>query len=226
MMSSVVRDPAQVIDTTGTAKLKKIVAASGDLEADMKAAHAQCLKAYAARRVARKSSKDATLEALRVAYGTYLAASACKTATLDFLTIAGLSSSQKTSSLLLNTVIKVAITADRRQASRFAAVIKLAISGGTTVNKFTAFVKSKGGVTNCVKLYRKAMSISTPTSTVAASQKASIEMSYGGPAVEKALRAVFKIAEASKKTLKRQAIIAVSPDGSCKLLEVRRMPEP
>ena len=226
MKSSVTLDPSQELDATETAKLKKIVAASGDLEADMKAAHAQCLKAYAARKVARKNSKDATLEALRVAYGTYLAASASKAAKLDFLKVAGLSSSQKTSSLLLNTVIKVAITADRRQASRFAAVIKLAIIGGTTVKNFTVFVKFKGGVTKCVKLYRKATAISTPAPQAAASQIASVEMGYGSPSVEKALTAVFGMAEASAKTLKRQAIIAVSPDGSCKLLEVRGMPKP
>ena len=226
MKSSTKRDVAEELDATEKAKLKKIVAASDDLEVNMKAAHAQCRKVYAARRAARKNVDAATLEALRIAYGTYAAASTSKAATLGFLKAAGLSLSPKTSSRLLNTVIKTAISSDRRRTSWFATVIKSAIRHGVAVQDFDKFVKSEGGVTKCVELYRKAAAVPKPKPKAATPQLAVVEMSYGSPAVEKALEDALAKAKKLAKTLKRQAIIAVSRDGSCELMEVRGMPKP
>lgn len=129
MKSSTDFDVAETLDATEEAALKKIIAASGDLEVNMKAAHAQCREAYQARKAARKNSREATLEALRVAYGVYLSASVNPTVSLEFLKAEGLSLSPKTSSLLLNTVIKAAVTTEYLGHNNRSAVLMGGLSG-------------------------------------------------------------------------------------------------
>ena len=219
------QDSSHELDSTETAKLKKIIADSTDLEHDMKAAHAQCRQAFAARKTARRNSKEATLKALKIAFGTYLAASVSKDSKLKFLKAAGLQSPLNTSSMLLNTVIKVTITEDRRRASYFAAVIKFAIRSGVDVEKFSGFVNANGGITKCVRLYRLATA-TKPVVSAGVQIPASVAMSISNPTVEKALSEAVAKAQSMAKKIKRQAVFAISPEGSCELLDVRRMPKP
>jgi hypothetical protein len=110
----------------------------------------RCAQARKNRLKGKKKVKQLTVKALAVAYRTFLRCERDPENQDELMTALGANLSPKTCAKRLNTIVKAAVTNDRKYASKLAGVIRFAIHEDIAPDKLTEFVKNQGGIAKCI----------------------------------------------------------------------------